>query len=108
MRVSSRPSAVSAAASAWRSSYLGRSAHVSDPALNRNEEAVVLNTKFCSKCSDFTLHWTDKDSMREVRSLTSEYNILSPGVLGLLEEPFSNFGTCGGFVGLRVSHIRTR
>ncbi|CAE6953046.1 oxt [Symbiodinium natans] len=49
-------------------------------------QAVVLNTKFCSKCSDFTLHWTDKDSMREVRSLTSEYNILSPGVLGLLED----------------------
>ena len=51
-----------------------------------HEEAVVLNTKFCTSYSDFTLHWTDKDSMREVRSLTSEYNILSPGVLGNLKD----------------------
>ena len=51
-------------------------------------KAVVLNTKFCTGYSDFTLHWTDKDSMREVRSLTSEYNILSPGVLGLLKDIF--------------------
>eukprot|EP00439_Symbiodinium_sp_Y106_P082513 s2127_g21.t4 len=49
-------------------------------------QAVVLNTKFCTSYSDFTLHWTDKDSMREVRSLTSEYNILSPGVLGNLKD----------------------
>ncbi|CAK9015382.1 unnamed protein product [Durusdinium trenchii] len=44
-------------------------------------QAVVLNSEFCSRYSDYTLHWTDKDSMREVRSLTSEYNIMSPGVL---------------------------
>ncbi|CAE7906773.1 oxt [Symbiodinium sp. KB8] len=49
-------------------------------------QAVVLNTQFCTSYSDFTLHWTDKDSMREVRSLTSEYSILSPGVLGNLKD----------------------
>lgn len=51
-------------------------------------QAVVLNTRFCSRYSDYTLHWTDKDSMREVRSSTSEYNILSPGVLGNLKDSF--------------------
>ena len=44
-------------------------------------EAIVLNSEFCDSYSDYTLHWTDKDSMREVRSVTSEYNIMSPGVL---------------------------
>eukprot|EP00933_Yihiella_yeosuensis_P025526 TRINITY_DN19799_c0_g1_i1.p1 TRINITY_DN19799_c0_g1~~TRINITY_DN19799_c0_g1_i1.p1 ORF type:complete len:428 (+),score=62.31 TRINITY_DN19799_c0_g1_i1:83-1366(+) len=51
-------------------------------------QAVVLNTRFCSRYSDYTLHWTDKDSMKEVRSATSEYNILSPGVLGSLTDHF--------------------
>ncbi|CAJ1369317.1 unnamed protein product [Effrenium voratum] len=44
-------------------------------------QVTVLNSEFCTRYSDYTLHWTDKDSMRQVRSLTSEYNILSPGVL---------------------------
>ena len=57
-----------------------------------HEEAVVLNTQFCTSYSDFTLHWTDKDSMREVRSLTSEYSILSPGVLGNLKEALQHCG----------------
>eukprot|EP00928_Gymnodinium_smaydae_P014892 TRINITY_DN15468_c0_g1_i3.p1 TRINITY_DN15468_c0_g1~~TRINITY_DN15468_c0_g1_i3.p1 ORF type:complete len:614 (-),score=112.39 TRINITY_DN15468_c0_g1_i3:137-1978(-) len=45
-------------------------------------QAAVLNTKFCEEHIDYTLHWTDKDSMKEVRSITSEFTILSPGVLG--------------------------
>jgi len=44
-------------------------------------QAVILNSRFCVRHTDYTLHWTDKNSMREVRSDTSEYNILSPGVL---------------------------
>merc|ERR1712032_1201748 len=44
-------------------------------------QAVILNSRFCVWHTDYTLHWTDKNSMREVRSDTSEYNILSPGVL---------------------------
>lgn len=44
-------------------------------------QAIVLNSEFCQSYSDYTLHWTDKDSMREVRSITSEYNIMSPGIL---------------------------
>lgn len=44
-------------------------------------QAVILNSRFCHRYSDYTLHWTDKGSMKEVRSVTSEYNILSPGVL---------------------------
>ncbi|CAE8594690.1 unnamed protein product, partial [Polarella glacialis] len=51
-------------------------------------QAVVLNTRFCALYSDYTLVWTDKDSMREVRSDTSEYNILSPGVLSSLTDYF--------------------
>mmetsp|Transcript_38677 Transcript_38677/g.120872 ORF Transcript_38677/g.120872 Transcript_38677/m.120872 type:complete len:346 (+) Transcript_38677:139-1176(+) len=34
-------------------------------------QTVVLNTHHCSLYADYTLHWTDKASMREVRSDTS-------------------------------------
>jgi hypothetical protein len=44
-------------------------------------QAAALNSRLCDRYIDYTLHWTDKDSMQEVRSATSEYNILSPGVL---------------------------
>eukprot|EP00927_Polykrikos_kofoidii_P020561 TRINITY_DN19781_c0_g1_i1.p1 TRINITY_DN19781_c0_g1~~TRINITY_DN19781_c0_g1_i1.p1 ORF type:complete len:689 (-),score=90.87 TRINITY_DN19781_c0_g1_i1:478-2544(-) len=44
-------------------------------------QAAILNTRFCSEHLDYTLHWTDKGGMREVQSLTSDFRILSPGVL---------------------------
>lgn len=53
----------------------------------RAKQVTVLNSEFCTRYSDYTLHWTDKDSMRQVRSLTSEYNILSPGVLSFPKAP---------------------
>lgn len=45
-------------------------------------QAIILNSEFCNRHIDYVMHWTDKDSFREVRSDTSAYNILSPGVLG--------------------------
>lgn len=44
-------------------------------------QAVVLNANHCATHVDYSLHWTDKGSLREIRSNTSEYSILSPGEL---------------------------